>query len=435
MSDIIEINDAGLVLSNADGVQLVSPALSVVDGDSIHVGDAARSRSRLDPRKTFDKFWDQLDQQPLNRNAGQARSHADLAWYHLQDIARRAGEGTQLVLAAPHHFGNERLSLALGIAQACKLEVIGLVESQVAMAACVKGNAPRLVLDAGQHRSHATQVEYDDELYITDCRELGKGGIGKVYQLWMNFIAAEFIRETRFDPLHDAASEQHLFDSLPQWIYALSEQNSVALELRAGQRLHHIEISRDQLATAAAAVYEPLVDAARKASGTVILSARLAALPGLQQQLQQHANVVALPETALTEAVLAFHDQIRAAPDELAWVTRLPGPVPDSRHFSSDGEPSDGLPATHLLHHWRALPFKDSPLLLGERLRNLDVGESAHGALLRWVNGGALLDAPDAQTVWLNGKAVTGQHPVRAGDALQLAEGGDLLRLIAVAGN
>ncbi len=435
MTDIIELNDAGIVLSNDAGVQLVSPGIAVVDGDSFHVGEAARSRCRLDPRKTFDKFWDQLDQQPLNRPAGNARSHADIAWHHLSDIARRIGGDTSVVLAAPQHLGSERLSLALGIAQACKLRVAGLVESNVALAACVEGDAPRLVLDASQHHIHATTVELGDDLHITHSQKLGKGGVAQLHQTWLNFIAAEFLRATRFDPLHDARSEQHLYDNLPHWLHALTHQKQVSLELQAGQRKHRIDISREQLADAAAAIYGPIVDAARTASGTVLASARIAALPGLLEMLDQQTKFVTLPETALTEAVLAFADQIRGDEDALDWITRLPGPVPGSRRFSDDGEPAAGYPPTHVLAGWRAWPFKQTPVLLGERLRNLEIGESAHGALVRWINGGAQLDAPDAFPVWLNGKSVSGQHPLRAGDRLQLSKDGDVLRLIAATGS
>ena len=34
-------------------------------------------------------------------------------------------------------------------------------------------------------------------------------------------IAAAFVRRTRFDPLHEAASEQRLWDGLPGWLAAL----------------------------------------------------------------------------------------------------------------------------------------------------------------------------------------------------------------------
>ncbi len=435
MSDVIELNDAGIVLGNADGIQLVSPGVAVVDGDTLQVGDDARARSRLDPRKTFDKFWDQLDQQPLNRSAGTAGTHADIAWFHLSDIAKRLGKGDPVILAAPQHFGSERLSLALGIAQACGLNVTGLVESNVAMAAYVAGTGTRLVLDISRHHSHATTVEADGELSIIGSEEAGKGGVSHAHQLWMNFIAAEFLRETRFDPLHDAASEQRLYDNLEKWIHALTENSAVRMEFQAGQRQHRIEISRDQIVQAATAVYEPLIDSARRAGGTVLASARVCALPGLLEKLQQHASVVALPDNALTEAVLAFRHEIHSDSESLAWVTRLPGPMPGAHPLGADGSVLDNAPATHILKGTRAWPFKQAPVLLGGKIRNLEIGESVHGTVVRWENNAAVLDTPEALPVILNGKTVSGRHTLRAGDALHLTQDGDVLRLITVTGS
>ena len=37
-------------------------------------------------------------------------------------------------------------------------------------------------------------------------------------QAWTDRVASEFVRRTRYDPLHEAASEQRLWDALPGWL-------------------------------------------------------------------------------------------------------------------------------------------------------------------------------------------------------------------------
>jgi hypothetical protein len=52
-----------------------------------------------------------------------------------------------------------------------------------------------------------------------------------IQQTLMQFIAETFIRKTRFDPLHDASTEQRLVDRLPAWLGELREQEQITLSM------------------------------------------------------------------------------------------------------------------------------------------------------------------------------------------------------------
>ena len=51
---------------------------------------------------------------------------------------------------------------------------------------------------------------------------------------WVKAIGEEFVRKTRFDPLHDAATEQAVHDRLPGLLDAIAESGSEPFEIEAG---------------------------------------------------------------------------------------------------------------------------------------------------------------------------------------------------------
>ena len=65
-------------------------------------------------------------------------------------------------------------------------------------------------------------------------------------QAWLDAIAAAFVRKTRFDPLHQAATEQRLCDGLPDWLDAARADGGAAIEVEAGATTHAVEFSNER---------------------------------------------------------------------------------------------------------------------------------------------------------------------------------------------
>ena len=101
------------------------------------------------------------------------------------------------------------------------------------------------------------------------------------------FIAETFIRKTRFDPLHDATTEQRLVDQLPgAGSRNCAKQEQTVVSMQFGDRPLKIEIERAQLIAALEPHYVELlrlVQGARVAGMQIQLrsSPRIAAFPGL----------------------------------------------------------------------------------------------------------------------------------------------------------
>ncbi len=250
---VLEFNDAALSLADADRVHATSPGFAFVDGRKLLFGEAARQQFRAQPRKTQFRYWYQLDQAPLDSPFGEARSHADLAWTQLSGIQANGGDGV-LLLAVPASFDTGQLSLLLALARAAKLNAVGLVDAAVAAASTVDAKPTMLHLDVQLHRWWLTRMRAGTEIARSGGEDLSKPGLLAVWDACAGVIAEAFVRQTRFDPLHSAATEQALYDRLPNWLAQFGRGAAVTLELPAGLRSHRASLPADALNGALAAL-------------------------------------------------------------------------------------------------------------------------------------------------------------------------------------
>jgi len=144
-------------------------------------------------------------------------------------------------------------------------------------------------------------------------------------------IATTFVRETRFDPLHEASTEQRLYDRLPGWLDALTQADQVPVEIEFGTMSNRITLERAQVVQAMETLGGDvlrLVQAARPA-GTplrVCVSPRVAAMPGLVDRLKtlRDCTIVLLPMGAAALGALQAAAHIVRPPEAIALVHRLP---------------------------------------------------------------------------------------------------------------
>ncbi len=83
---IIEINDAGIQVAIENEIVTTSPGFAVMDGDHLLVGEEALQNARLLPRWTNNRFWNQLNTDPIANSTDEVRHHADLAFVHLESL-------------------------------------------------------------------------------------------------------------------------------------------------------------------------------------------------------------------------------------------------------------------------------------------------------------------------------------------------------------
>jgi hypothetical protein len=338
----LEVNDAGLIglREGASFPMPESPGMAVLDGERLLVGAEAAAQARLKPRLVHDTFWDPLDMAPAGRPFPAALRRADLAHAQLTALREAAGRGVdEVYLAVPGFWSVDALSLLLSVARAAGLPVVGLVDAAVAAASLGHEGKTLLHLDLTRHRASVTALAQEAEVTRTGVVEAAGRGWAAFEEAWTDAVAAQFVRETRFDPRHTATSEQSLHDALAGWLSELCLRQALPVALTAGGRRHAIELTRASLVAAAGSLYRGLVEqvSALRPAGepaVVLLTHRTARLPGLGDRLREVPGlaVVELHSSAAASGALQHRDRLRHAGDALPFVTRLPvGVGPSAR--------------------------------------------------------------------------------------------------------
>jgi hypothetical protein len=462
----LEVNDAGLLLVTETKagreVGASSPGYARLDGDELRLGAAAELGARLAPRFVHDRFWDRLDTEPLSPPFPSHLTRADLVHAHLRSVLEApGGKGVEeLLLSVPGRYETTQLGLLLGIARAASAPVRGLVDAAVAATATVRPEGRALHLDVQLHRSVLTEIEAGDELTRLRVEVADGVGLASLRDAWVKGIADAFVRRTRFDPLHDAATEQRLFDGLSGWLQALRAADTAVVVAEAAGQRRSIELTREAVLSLSASGYERLAQLVGRLKqvdrpATLLLSHRTGELPGLRPRLSGFHDMplAVLPPGASAAGALAHRDQIRRDGDALPFVTRLrppagaPLPPPARPAGEAGARPAgsprrEGMAPTHILFAGRAFPISTEPFLLGVavppgaglRLEGETAGVSRRHCTIRRKAPQVLLEDHSTYGSFLNGERVVGEAVLLAGDRLRLGSPGVLIDLIRLVG-
>ena len=458
----IELNDAGIVVAReaADGgVQLVgdpSPGFAQLQGDTVLVGDEAARRHRMAPLHAQNRFWYAPGLEPLPWIARGIATQADLAHAHLSAVlapAVRDGSN-EVLLAVPPGYTREQLGLLVGITQETGVVVRGLVDLGLVACVTVAPASHLLHVDLQLHQATATLVETPrSEAVMRRARyELLPGaGVLAFQQAIAVTIATAFVRETRFDPLHQAATEQRLYDRLPEWLDELTRVDEVPIEIEVGSMTHRILLQRQQVERAVEAFCGDIVRLVQSArpAGTPLqlcVTPRVAAVPSLLERLNglRDCRVVVLAPGAAALGALQMAAHIVRPADAIALVHRLPlATEPDvgaTAHAALARIGSDEVP-THVLFHGQAWPINGVPLAVGwsvagaARALGLPAGVAgvsrSHCTLLR-LDGQVVVQDHSTYGTFVNDERVGGRVALRVGDLLRLGAPGVTLELIRV---
>lgn len=406
----VELSDVGIRIKRSDqsAVRGPSPGYALVDGKRLVTGNDASEAARLHPTRIHHRFWCELDDAPLSGSRAGGLSHADMAHAHLDQLWRECGTGVDAaLLAIPGYLSPDQLALLLGVARACGMPVTGLVDLAVAAAAGRVDGGAALHVDLHLHRVVVSALDGGTTIVRRSVEVGDRTGLVPLQRTWMKQIAQAFVRQTRFDPLHSATTEQSLFDRLPGWLGRLDTERLSAFRMQGGGKEHAAELDREQLVQAVQPDYDEIVELVRRtspAAGDVrlLLSPSTAGLPGLRARLLEALDgtgvtvfeTLTLPVGAVVEGALEHSDAIHSPGEELPLRIAL-GPADAAGAVSETlpgealapgfllarpaitvarGETTDGLPAgaasdptvpTHLLVDGEAHPIDERPIRVG----------------------------------------------------------------------
>ncbi|MGI9246815.1 MAG: FHA domain-containing protein [Steroidobacteraceae bacterium] len=462
----VELNDAGLRCARpGSGAAAMlegdeSPGFALLQEGRLLVGPQAVERHRVAPLHVQNRFWSMLGTEPLPWGTPGVTTAADLAHAQLSAllaplVARGARE---LLLAVPPGYTREQLGLLVGIANECGVTTRGLVDLGVAACATVPPAPNMLHLDLQRHQAVATHVERaraDGVLRRVRYELLPGVGLLALRQRMAEAIATAFVRETRFDPLHQSATEQQLHDSLPAWLERLAVQEETEAAIDFGGLTHRLVLQRAALAAAVDAFSGELlrlVQSARPAGVALhaCITPRVASIPGLLERLatlRDCVTVMLAPGAAALGALQSAAHVVRA-PDAISLVHRLPlqGSPQEPAAALADAlaaVPVGAVP-THVLFRGQAWPLTAEALTLGWSVgsgpRGLALpagiaGVSRAHCTLRLVDGQARVEDCSTYGTFVNDERVAGSVALRVGDVLRLGTPGVTLDLIRVLGS
>jgi hypothetical protein len=435
-----------------------SPGFAMLHQGRVVVGDEAARRHRLAPLHAQNRFWQGLGLEALPWSAQGVGTVADLAHAHLAaTLASVRGDdaNAELLLAVPPGYTREQLGLLVGIANECGVVARGLVDAGLAAVVTVPPSACMLHLDLQLHQATATLIEMarSDGMLRRSRYELLPGvGQQAFRQALATTIATTFVRDTRFDPLHQAATEQRLHDALPAWLQLLEASEEAEAELEFGNTSYRIRLTRAQLTTAVEPLANEilrLVQLARPAGALLHLcfTPRIGAIPGLVARLSGLRDVVMVElahGAAAKGALLAANTVMRPA-DAIALVHRLPLAASTSTIVDESVPvpvevPVDAVP-THVLFNGRAWPVTSVPLTLGWSVGTVPraltlpagiAGVSRSHCTLALDKGQAVVMDHSTYGTFVNDERVGGRVVLQAGDVLRLGAPGVSLQLIRV---
>lgn len=443
----LHINDAGIVLLDAERILYRQPGFALLSDDGLITGNAAFAAARISPRRVQHRHWSRLSTEPLAERLFSALSTADLVSAQLEQIWKETQGGVdELVVAAPSYLKADVLGLWLGIANELKLPVVALVDSAVAATRREYRNAAPIHIDLSLHSATLTRLDQPGHVRIERSEVLEDCGVYAMYDAWLTTIAEAFVKQSRFDPLHTAETEQLLLDRLGGWLTDAVRRETVVVEVESGSMTHAAEIDSLTLIGAVAPWYQQIANRLRalcRAGETPALQVtdRVARLPGLTDMLKARVGgeVYVLEPGATARGALARCRAQGSAGSGISLQRQLPwdqtavDAAPEESAASRAGVP------THLLFRDVAYALGEAPLELGSQggggPRRIALGEAMPGVSRRHcsltrVDGQCILEDHSRYGTFLNGHRINGSTVLQVGDALRVGTPGYEFHLI-----
>jgi hypothetical protein len=453
---IIELNDVAVSAWRGQELALASPGYALVGATIEALGEAAWSQARLQPRAINNRFWDDLSLEPLPANPGApVRTPADIACDHLAQVWSALGAtpgGGEVLLAVPGFYSRDQLGIVLGMASECAMPVAGMMDAALAAVSRAQPGATVLHLGVYLHRAVVTRFAASERLSRVGAQSARGVGLAQLRERWLKAVAQQFIDTTRFDPLHDAHSEQRLLDTIDSHLADFDRDGRVALEVPTSGASRSATVEGARLEQAVEEQYTRIVELVRAAlaPGEAVrlhVAHQAARLPGLQRRLEDlpGVEVVALGADAVRSGVDACAEALRGeGGDGVAYLTQIPWSASSAPSLSApSAAPSPAQIPTHLLYQGLARPLAERALVIGSQVPAQDETGVVLGAPLSGVSrrhchitrredGQAVLVDASSHGTYLNGQRVQGETLLRVGDRLRVGTPGHELQLIGL---
>lgn len=450
---VIELNDSAVRVSDAQGLLVSSPGFALVGDKGIQLGEVAERQMRLQPTSSYNRFWHQLSMEPLPHSPGHVRHFADLAYAHLMHIADQAKIDGEVILAVPGNFTNQQLAILLGLTRQCPFQPIGVVDSALAGSVALAQAEALIYADIQLHQVLLTRFTLQNNvLQRSSVIQVPGVGSQNFMDLLMQLVTGLFVQQCRFNPQHNAESEQQLYNKLPAWLQQSNDgASSLVMEIKSGATVYQAKLPGESLVRKLEDYYRKISQQIAVLAGTdncqVLIAQGLAQYPGLIANLKSHADVQTVSSQQLSNSCIELRSHIASAEKAFHFVTGLPVTVSSTARktnsrvsdTASRHENSTPQDPTHLLFDASAFPVDNleiissnshngSKVLSGKLALGIADMPDYLGQLER--KGEQVFVVCGEAGALLNDAKVAGKHRLFAGD--RIAFGGKSLSLIKV---
>jgi hypothetical protein len=440
------INDAGISVLSAERLLYREPGFALLDDDELTTGSRAFENARIKPRRIHNRFWSELTTDALPDRRFQHLSAADLVSRQLEQIWNAvAASGDRLVVAVPAYMTGDNLGLFLGIANELDVPVVGLVDAAVAATRREYQGAVPVHVDLSLHVATLSRLRQNAQVQLDRSVVIESSGVLSLYDAWIRVISDAFVKQSRFDPLHTAETEQLLLDRLGEWLAVASANDSLALEIEFRGIAHSAELESLDLISAAAPVYQRIASQLRaiyraEETPAIQLSDRAARMPGLADMLAARVGgeIFLLESGATARGLLARCRDMQRGDGGVTLIRQLPWDQ-SSLSIDKDEAPVTAGQPTHLLFENTAYPIDGRTLVMGSQpvpgerwidLQGEMPGVSRRHCAIERSNGQCVLQDFSRYGTFLNGHKIDGSAVLQVGDVVRLGTPGYEFRVI-----
>jgi hypothetical protein len=449
---VIQLDDRAVAFAR-DGHVLSSAPSAVWDGSTGEpAGTNAWNALRRHPTATSTRHLGTLLSQPTASDRIIALVAAELV---RRLAAQPPAPEERVWMATPARASEHGLSAMLAIARNLSLPVDGFIDAAIAAVAALGLERSAIVLEIGMHATAATYIDHDGAQVRRRRTAISqRGGLIAFYQGWLELVSTTMVKRTRFDPLHDAATEQSLFDSLGAWARDAAATGAVNAVLSKETERFEVTLTRDQFAQAGQGLHREimrLLHELRPAGSPValVVPCVIDNLPGFADELEQFAGceLIGIPDGFAAAVTSRLDLPARASSDPVRLLRRLPVmmseqkvDIGDVRHDILGSQAGRKVAPSHLLFDGKVYALAPEPLVIGRAPvgpRTISLSEGLAGISRRHCTLAAesgeviLLDHSNFGT-YVNGERVAERVRLLAGDRIRVGDPGVEFSLIAV---
>ena len=446
---VIDLNDRAVAFARDGQVLSLAPS-AVWDGSTGELpGSNAWGALRRHPTATSTRHLGMLLSQPIATDRTVALVAAE--WVN-RLTAQSPAADERVWIATPAHASTQGLRASLAIARKLALPVDGFVDAAVASVAALGLEQSAIVLEVGLHHAAATYLDRDGtqvrrrRTVVTE-----RGGLMSFYQGWLELASTTLVKRTRFDPLHDAATEQQLVDCLATCAADAALHGSAQAVVTKGTERFEVALTRDQFAQAGQSLHREIIRLLHElrpagAPLALVVPSLVERLPGLNGELEQFTGceLLSLPDGFAARVVSQLDLPGREPEQPVRLLRRLPANQQGDREGSRTRLAADRearAQPSHLLLNGQVYALGGGdPLVIGRMPtgpRTIALSEGLAGVSRRHCtltpegNEIALVDHSRFGT-YVNGERVAERVRVCAGDRVRIGDPGVELALISV---